>query len=239
LKGSYLCEKAADYGIQSMDTPPYEVLSTKWISYGEILRLKQAEEMLELYYNSNQFLYTLPILQTAFPDACAMYLGLSDFYREKGYFLSSPSRSYRYRALLDFATGTELPVEPEADTSEWKEILRQALTFDLYLRENMKSRPDFARELSPYKQAIHDFYRKEEENRHYLPGYVGYDGRQLGKMTHMEVFDHPVWEKDVRRRMQKLKLPCMVLFDYRVRNALTYEARYVVIPMDGERISDR
>lgn len=239
LKGSYMCEKAADYGIQYMDAPPYEVLSTKWISYGELLRLKQVEEMVELYYNSNQFAYTLPVLQTAFSDAYAMYLGLSDFYRERGYLLSSPSRCHRYQALLDFAASTKFPVEPEVKADEWKEILRQVLTFDLYLRENMKSRPDFAKELPPYMQVIHDFYRKEEENRYYLPDYAGYDGRQLGRMTHMEIFDYPVWEKDVSSRMQRLEAPCMVLFDYRVRDALTYAARYAVIPTDEERISDR
>ena len=103
----------------------------------------------------------------------------------------------------------------------------------------MKSRPDFAKELPPYKQAIHDFYKKEEENRYYLPDYAGYDGRQLAKMTHMEIFDYPVWEKDVSSRMQRLEAPCMVLFDYRVRDALTYAARYAVISTDEERISDR
>lgn len=239
LKGSYLYEKAADYGIQYMDTPPYEVLSTNCLSYGEILRLKQVEEMVELYYNSNQFTYTLPVLQTVFPDAYSMYIGLSDFYREKGYLLSSPSRSYRYQALLDFASDTDLPASFYAPISEWKEMLRQVLTFDLYMRENMKSRPDFAKDLSPYKTVVHDFYKKEEETRHYLPDYVGYDGRQLGKMTHMEIFDYPVWEQDVRKRMQKLETPYMVLFDYKVRDALTYAARYVLIPADGERISDR
>jgi len=245
LKGSYLYEKASDYGIRYTDAPPYEVLSTKWLSYGELLRLKQVEEMVELYYNSNQFTYTLPVVQMAFSDAYTMYLCLSDFYRDKGRLFSSSSRSYRYQTLLDFAVNMDLPEktglaeEFPTEISKRKEMLRQVLTFDLYLRENMKSRPDFARELSPYKQAIHDFYKKEEETRHYLPDHVGYDGRQLGKMTHIEVFDYPVWEQDARKRMRKLEAPCMVLFDYKVRDALTYAARYVVIPADEERISDR
>lgn len=238
LKGSYMYEKAADYEIQYMDAPPYEVLSTKWLSYGEILRLKQVEEMVELYYNSCQFLYTLPVVQMAFSDAYKMYLCLSDFYREKGYLLSSPSRSSRYQVLFDFAVNADFSEEFPAEISERKEMLRQVLTFDLYLRENMKSRPDFAKDLSPYKSAFHDFYRKEEETHRYLPGYEGYDGRQLGKMTHMEIFDYPVWEREPKKRIRRLKAPCMVLFDYRVRDALTYAARYAVIPADEERISD-
>lgn len=222
LKGSYLCEKAEEYGIQYTEEPPYEVLSSNWISYEEILYLKQVEEMVELYYNSSQFTYTLPLLQTAFPDAFTMYLGLSDFYREKGYLLVTPSRSYRYRALLDYASGTEL-IKKE-------EMLRQVLTFDLYLRENSKSRPEFAKDLTPYKTQIRDFYKKEETDRKYLPDYAAYESRQLAKMTHMEIFDYPVWEEDITKRMNRLEKPVMVLFDYRVRNALTYEAGFLIIP---------
>lgn len=239
LKGSYLYEKAADYGIRYTDAPPYEVLSTKWLPYGRLLLLKQVEEMVELYYNSGQFTYTLPVVQTAFPDAYAMYLRLSEFYREKGYLFSSPSRSYRYQALLDFACNTEPPMEIMKKKGEWEEILRQLLTFDLYLRENMKSRPDFAGEFSLQKQTARDFYQKEEMCRRYLPGYDGYDSRRLAKMTHIEVFDYPVWERDAGKRTERLAAPAMVLFDYRVRDALTYEARHVVIPADGERKSDR
>ncbi len=221
LKGSYLYEKAADYEIQYMDAPPYEVLSTKWLSYEKLLLLKQVEEMVEVYYNSGQFSYTMPVIQTAFPNAFIMYLQLADFYREKGYSLMTPARSYRYQVLLYFAMTTKL--------AEQKELLCQLLTFDLYLRENSKSRPDFAKELMPYKETIREFYREEEKNRRCLPAYTGYDSRQLGKMTHMEIFDYPVWETDIVKRIKKLDEPVMVLFDYQSRDALTYEAKYTVI----------
>ena len=221
LKGSYLYEKAADYEIQYMDTPPYEVLSTKWISYEELLRLRQVEEMVEVYYNSSQFSYTMPVIQTAFSNAFMMYLQLADYYREKGYTLMTPARSYRYQVLLYFAMTTKL--------AEQKELLCQLLTFDLYLRENSKSRPDFAKELMPYKETIREFYREEEKSRRWLSAYTGYDSRQLGKMTHMEIFDYPVWETDIAKRIKRLDAPAMVLFDYQSRDALTYEAKYTVV----------
>lgn len=224
LKGAYMQEKAADYGMQYWDIPPYEVLSTRWLSYDKVLLLKQVEEMVELYYNSNQFTHTLPILQTAFPDAYTIYRSLADFYQEKGYFIASPARSYRYQVLLDFAMSTELAGR--------QELVRQALTFDLYLRENVKSRPGFARDLSAYKGPIRDFYEKEAEEFCYLTEYKSYDSRQMSKMTHMEIFDYPVWDEDISKQMQKLEKPCMVLFDYLSRDALTYEARYIVV--DGE-----
>lgn len=221
LKGSYLYEKAGDYKIQYTDAPPYEVLSTKWISFAELLLLKQTEEMLELYYNSGQFIHALPVLQSVFPDAFTMYLHLAEFYRAHGYLTMTPSRIYRYQVLLDYAMETEL--------AKQEEMFRQVLTFDLYLRENSKSRPDFARDLTPYKTEIRNFYQNEEKTRYYLPSYIDYDSRQLAKMTHIELFDYPVWEEDVTKAAKRLDKPVMVLFHYDKRDVLTYEAEYRII----------
>ncbi len=221
LKGSYMHEKAADYGIQYTDEPPYEVLSTKWLPYEKLRILKQVEEMVELYYNSNQFTHTIPVLQTTFPNAYTLYRELAGFYQENGYSLMTPSRVYRYQILLDFAMNTVL--------SENAEMIRQVLTFDLYLRENIKSRPDFANDLTPYKNLIRDFYKKEEENRHFLPDYLGYDHIQLARLTHIEFFDYHVWKTDASLQMQRLDIPVMVLFDYKNRSPLTYEARFIVV----------
>lgn len=45
LKGSYMAAKTEDYGCVYQAKEPYEVLGTKWLSYGEILRLKRVESM--------------------------------------------------------------------------------------------------------------------------------------------------------------------------------------------------
>lgn len=145
LKGSLMHEKAEEYGIKYLGNPPYEVLSTRWLSYGDVLRLKGIEEMVELYYNSSQFTHTLPVLETAFEGPFAMFEALADFYREKGYFTNSPARVYRYQVLLDFAGRYDRVREP---------VYRELLTYDMYLRENLKSRPDFAKDLAPYKERI-------------------------------------------------------------------------------------
>ena len=221
LKGAFMHEKAEDYELKYTDEPPYEVLSTKWLPYDKILNLKKIEEMVEVYYNSAQFEYTLPVLQTAFDNAFDMYAGLADFYKQKGYLLMTPSRSYRYQALLEYAMSTKLSAN--------EELMRQLLTFDLYLRENIKSRPAFVKNLTDYKPLIRRFYEREEKERNYLPEYSDYDSKQLGKMTHMEVFDYPVWEEDISKRMKKLDSPCMVLFDYKKRDAISYAAGYTVI----------
>lgn len=226
LKGSYMHEKAKDYGLVYQSNPPYEVLYTNWLSYEDVLRLKRIEEMVELYYNSNQFTHTLPILEQAFETPFALYESLADFYEEKGYFVNSPARAYRYQVLLDFAIQKDGGREA---------LYREALTYDMYLRENLKSRPGFAQDLSEKKDIIRCFYRAEEENRRYLPGYESYDSKQMSKMTHLDVFKYPVWEmaerKDVRLASGEEKY---VLFDYRERSPLTGDAKTTIVEMPTE-----
>ena len=132
-------EHAQEYGIRYLELPPYEVLYTNWISYGEIRRLKRIEEMVELYYNSGQFTHTLPVLEKAFSGPFAMYEALADYYQEQGYFTNSPARAYRYQILLEFVA-----MKDPAN----REIYRELLTYDMYLRENLKSRPAFAAEIT-------------------------------------------------------------------------------------------
>ena len=207
LKGSDMHVHAQEYGIRYLEQPPYEVLYTNWISYGEIRRLKRIEEMVELYYNSGQFTHTLPVLEKAFPGPFAMYEALADYYQEQGYFTNSPARAYRYQILLEFAA-----MKDPAN----REIYRELLTYDMYLRENLKSRPAFAAEITEEeKQDIRRFYQTEEQERHYLSAYDQYDWKQLSRMTHLEPFRYPQ--------------PHYVLFDYQERNPLNYEAKVQVI----------
>ena len=101
-----------------------------------------------------------------------------------------------------------IPVEPLSHVPASIEKYRDLLIYDLYLRENVKSRPSFARDQSPYKTAVREFFRREEDQPGYLKDYHGYDYRQMSKMAHVEVMG------DGR----------MVLFDYKRRDPLTYNA---------------
>ncbi len=215
LKGTRIREKAKEYGIVCQSKTPYEVLYTKWLSYEEVLKLKGIEEMVELYYNSNQFTHTLPVLEREFETPFEMYERIAGFYEEKGYFVNTPARSYRYQALLEFA----LEQAPRRE-----QLYRELLTYDYYLRENAKSRPAFGMDLSPYREEIWSFYQREEEEPKLLAGYNQYHARQTMKMTHMDVFFYPVWEEKAELAEEKRSQPGFVLFDYQKRDALTGEA---------------
>ena len=229
LKGSPMEEKATEYGIIYNSKSPYEVLYSKWLSYEDVLRLKGIEEMVELYYNSNQFVHTIRVLETEFSSAFKMYEALAAFYEENGYAVHTPARAYRYQVLLDFAC----KINPTK-----RELYVELLTFDLYLRENLKSRPAFCPVLNPTKEdgiQVKEFYQNEAQNPRFLTHYKGYQGAQLMKMTHLEAFYYAVWSKELQECTNRLEKPVYVLFDYQSRDALTHDARFVVI---GECLED-
>ena len=163
LKGSHMMEMTGEYQILYKDREPYEVLSTAWLTYGEILRLKMVESMVEVYYNSGQFKNTLVFLEEYFDDPFRMYEALGRFYEKKGYSEISHSRMRRYEILMEFA-GEQKEIPPEA--------LSDVMLLDLYLRENLKSRPSFASDQKPYERQIWD-YRK---------------AKKIPKTAHIEVF---------------------------------------------------
>ncbi len=237
LKGSEMFRRAEEYNIVYQSEPPYEVLYTKWISYGEIQELKRVEEMVELFYNSRQFTHTLPVLEKFFGSAYDMFFSLGRFYEEQGFLANTPARSYRYEVLLQFienllARKRKIFGQKEKELTE---LFRELLTFDIYLRENAKSRPGFAGEISSYKQEMTAFYQKQEKMPDILKEYVrkGYNSRQMAHMTHMDVFSYPIWDRKWLEKMEPEKVrpygKRFVLFDYLKRNPLTYEAAYTVV----------
>lgn len=208
LKGAYMEKMAEAYGCVYKSREPYEVLKTKWLTYGEISRLKGIEEMTEVYYNSGQFFYTLEALVKEFPDAFTMYEELADFYKRKGYFAVSHARISRYEILREFLQEKRI---------QHLDFYDQLMVLDLYARENLKTRPSWALDLKPYKRQIQAFYAKEEEQPEILKDYQRYQARQMEKMTHLEVFTYDVLEG----KPEKGCYP--VVFDYKKRNPLTYQ----------------
>ena len=208
LKGSYMEEKKEDYGLVFKSKPPYEVLYTNWLSYEDVLTLKMVEEMVEVYYNSGQFSYTLRHLEKEYASPFMLYLELGKYYESHMLHFMSHSRITRYEILLDFIKSLNTKRE---------EFYRELLTFDLYLRENVKNRPEFAGEYSVSKEFLNLFYEEETQQHRYLEGYVQYDKRQLRKMTHIEQFRYDVLGQGEAKEVR-------ILFDYENRSPLTHQA---------------
>ena len=229
LKGTYMQEMAEEYGMIYSRRPPYQVMATRWLPYERMLRLMQTEEMVELYYNSGQFAYTVAMLEKCFDSPFRLYEALAEFYERKGYGINGnnhPARMYRYRILLEFIR------ERDGDREE---MYRELLTFDLYLRENMKTRPEFAPDLTPFREEIKQIYDQEAKSHTLLPAYEtynAYNARQLAGVTHLEVFRYCVTKKG---NCEKLPGFLFAIFDYNERDRITGDAGVIPIYHQQER----
>ena len=199
LKGSFMEQQREEYGLQAGALPPYEVLSTKWLCFSDILKLKQIEEMVEVYYNSGQFTQSVKRLEQLAPRPVWMFEELAGWHESRRLWDVKHSRQARYEIFWEWVS-SRFPGEAEE--------FRDLLTVDFYLREKAKSRPGFSRDLKGMGEAFRRFYQAEAKDRKLLPEYVGYDSRQLAHMTHIEV------QRDGRA----------FLFDYRKRDPLSYNA---------------
>lgn len=194
LKGSFMYEHVKDYGIVYEDTPPYEVRSTKWIDYRDILKLKTVEEMVEVYYNSHQYEMGVKVLEGFFEDAFSFYEALGKFYEKKGYMDVSHTRIRRCEILLEFFD------EMGFDVSK-RDKLREALVFDIYSRENSKTRPKFCDDEREWRE-------------------LSFAACDKGKLKHLERFRY-----DFLKDLEEVSEAVYVLFDYEKRDALTGKAQ--------------
>lgn len=228
LKGSYMEELIPDCDLLYSTAPPYEVLQTKWLSYGDVLELKDIEEMTEVHYNSRQFTCTLKELEKEFNTPYEMFSFMAGYYNKNHLSGISHSRIARYEILWKmiqvkleksgryethetyetYESHEPRGIEESPGISEKLELYRDLLMTDLYLRENVKSRPSFARDLSSSKDFVRAFFQREENTPEHLSGYEGYDSRQMAKMAHLE----------------PLRDGTYLLFDYKKRDPLSNNA---------------
>ncbi|MDE7222503.1 MAG: DUF4080 domain-containing protein [Acetatifactor sp.] len=227
LKGSAMERQAPEYALQYTSQPPYEVLSTRWLSYEDICRLKQVEEMVEIYYNSGQFANTLEFLLPCFDSPYAMYEGLAVWYEKYGLFGVQSSRMRKYEILLEFGSaclsGNELTPHlrfGQVPADRQIPILKEYLLYDLYLREHMKNRPPFAPSQEPWKNTIHDILHREALEHTLFPELAGCNYRELTKALHVEIFTSIFDE------------PAAVLFGYERRDPLTNNGTAVKVSLE-------
>ncbi len=210
LKGSYMQEQVETYELKYQDFQPYEVLSTKWISYDEILDLKKVEEMVEVYYNSDQFEHVLSYLIPFFDSPYAFYEALGRYYEDKRLFGIGFKREARYEVLRQFCeewfdqgstsdkqedkSGKQTYALGNPDRIMQKDlngkkfsvnILDDLLIYDYYLRENAKSRPAWARTAPIEKKRYQAFFKNGGTEEISLKQ-EGYDSKAAARAMHIE-----------------------------------------------------
>lgn len=236
LSGSYMDEKKNDYGVLYEAEPPYEVFSTNWLPYEDVRRLKQVEEMVEVYYNSFQFAATMTLLEHYFEDAFTMYQELGKYYKKMGLFACKHNRIARYEILWDFI-GTLKQTEKistDREPARYKltefestdrELFRQTLTYDLYSRDYVKKPPAFVREHGDRQKAqIRRFFDRTREKGTLPAGYEGYVVKQLYNLLYIDTFTLDIPELLASGEVRETEA-YSVMFDYRERSPLDHSAR--------------
>lgn len=226
LKGSKMSIKAKDYGIVYKDNPPYEVLYTDWLSYKDVLGLKYIEDMVEVYYNSRQYVNTLDILLKYFESPYNMYESLAEYYKKNDYMKIKHSRITRYNILMDFI---------KEKTGSDAEYISPILVFDLYLRENLKTRPEFASDVSAphHKSLIKQLYNlcNADKTAHIEP--FESDGSDQDILTHVNVNDIiRIRREQIKCEDKDIENRVFILFDYTRREPLNNDAYTSVITIE-------
>ena len=100
-------------------------------------------------------------------------------------------------------------------------VLREYITYDLYLREHMKNRPFFVPSLENRKNNIYEILHNESETHILFPELSDCNYRELTKILHVEVFEY-IFDK-----------PVAVLFYYDRRDPLTNNCITVKVPVSN------
>ena len=218
LKGTVMEEEVKKYNILYRNQPPYEVLGTKWLSYDEIILLKGVEELVELYYNSGQYTLTLKYAVPFFESPFRFYEMFSAWYRGKGYHKLNHNRLEKYNILREF-------LREHIDENEW-DTLDEIMLYDMYLRENVKGRPAWAKDTAQYKKEWKALYREQGEKLFPEDVQAGmYDSKKAANQSHIEVFEIDIKKFEQSGQVEKKQVFC--LFDYSRRNPLNRAARTV------------
>ena len=218
LKGTMMEEEVKKYSILYRNQPPYEVLGTKWLSYDEIILLKGVEELVELYYNSGQYTLTLKYAVPFFESPFRFYEMFSAWYRGKGYHNLNHNRLEKYNILREF-------LREHIDENEW-DTLDEIMLYDMYLRENVKGRPAWAKDTAQYKKEWKALYREQGEKLFPEDVQAGiYDSKRAANQSHIEVFEINIKKFEQSGQVEKKQVFC--LFDYSRRNPLNRAARTV------------
>lgn len=236
LKGSAMFDFSKKHTIVYKDLAPYEVLYTNWLTYDEVLELKLVEDMVEVYHNSGQFTSTIEYLEHFFTTPFDFYQEIGHYYEEQGLHAMNHNRLSRYKILLDFIRSLKNNKEMTSYNlvNIDSKALEAILLFDLYLRENLKNKPDFLTVQEVEREIYHNFFVENDTAKEYLQGYEEYSGKQISRLTHMEKFLFNI--EETVRTGKVVGGEEYILFDYQNRNPLDHSASTLTFKKNGVQL---
>lgn len=208
LKGSYMAQKAPDYGMVYSQQAPYQVYRTNWLSFEETLLLEDTAEVVDLYYNSGLYSRALDFCLEGEGSAFGFFRDLGQRFRRAGYFQKNPSPEEKLSLLRDFFLARR------EENARRLPLFEELCLYDLCRHGKPKKLPDWLSTQGnrPYKEAIDRFFDLPETIPSLLPEYGDEEPKKVQRLAHLQVFD---W--DPRSGEEG---PCALLFNYRRRDLL-------------------
>lgn len=224
LKGSGLRYDAKKYGIKFRKTATYEFLETDWLSYSDTEKLKDIEEMVETFYNSEKALNTLKYAIFLYSDPFSLYENLALYWTQKGHNKIQHNKMELYKILYEFILEDNI-------LNKYSEIFKCFLRFDIFINDNIKNIPvEITNNNSDnYKDRIRIFFNNSENIENYLFELRNYSPAQLARMCHVEIFDYNIIDFIKNKDLEIRKKETYILFDYYSKKSAFGHENYEII----------
>lgn len=164
-------------GYQYSDMPPYEVISNPWISYKELLEIKEVAKCVDNFYNSGRFVKFVSYMHDIFDLPYEFYNRTAQHIRAKGRNLKGMSVNDKYLIMFEMAQGDKMALE--------------MLRYDYMKSSISRKLPDFLGKKNIKDAQLFTFLRKTGNIETYLPGYTGMSAKKIFKKCVIEKFNFP------------------------------------------------
>ncbi|CEQ10945.1 radical SAM domain-containing protein [[Clostridium] sordellii] len=223
IKGTGIRNRADEHEFRYKDYPPYEVLYNKYISYDQILKLKDIEEILERYFNSKNFVLSMRYIIHNFykQSPFKFFEDFATYFNDNGYFNMSQGKNQLYKILLDFYLE-----KININSDLFKEIIK----YDYISLGKTSNVPAFLEkvDIEDFKNRCHLFLQNEENILKYIPRFENTPAKQIIKYVHFEVFKYDILKlkDDIKTKLEPKE--SIVLFVYDDKKVFEKSKSYTV-----------
>lgn len=222
LKGTRLRAQAGGLGYTYREQPPYEILSSGSVCYDELISLKGIAEVLERYYNSGRFYFSLDhIIERHFRSPFDFYESFCRYLADNGLSDNPVALRDQYRIVDDFYKTITCDKQ---DRLLFEELLR----LDFLSYDSSGTLPGFMerRQTTGLREKCFDFLRGSDLVGSILPEADGMKPKQILKHVYFEpMFISPAVCPDEReishRSFGLVKEPVIFIFNYFSRDKVT------------------
>ncbi|MEF9991200.1 MAG: B12-binding domain-containing radical SAM protein [Romboutsia sp.] len=210
IKGTGVRKTANEHGYRYKDYAPYEVLYNDYISYNQILKLKDIEEILEKYYNSKNYVLSMRyIIHNFYKESPFKFFeDFATYFDDNGYFDMAQGKNQLYKILLDFYND-----KIGVNIDEFNDILK----YDYISLGKTSNIPQFFNkiEVEEIKNRSHMFLQNEENLSEYLPKFRNTPAKHIIKYVHFEPFKFNILELKnyIHKKIEPLENVVLFIYD--------------------------